>query len=397
MITVDNSVSITGDTGKFATDIRECIINVWKTSRPKISDVDLWQVLGIAAPVNEFAHMVAVIRAPILVREIFASARDHVMWAQTSRVQELDDWSVYDDHQSSIAHNLVKSLHDEMHRMKSVGKSQDAYRMALPMNYMTTFSVVLTWRGLCRWIDVFDQLAALAVDKCVAGMFRGTNLQLNILLSAVVNSLGGYSGFSPAPWETHKGTIPLLSFEDLRSEMITRRSGMLSVTFKSTYALRAQLVRHRYIHVLDELLREIFVSRTLSAYSMENKTWITAAAPVDIWNELVAKRRCWIAQADLWTPLLDLVSRELTFSDPRHLLPCAGGVCPVQGDAMQRVKGTDPGIPCPRHLQLHAPPCFKLTDSMNKAMHALTVASGADDSTREFWHRIINQLERQSQ
>ena len=58
----------------------------WELSRSKDDETPLKRILSIDAPVNEIPSLVLNIECTILEREIFASYRDHVMWARTSRV-----------------------------------------------------------------------------------------------------------------------------------------------------------------------------------------------------------------------------------------------------------------------------------------------------------------------
>ena len=57
----------------------------WELSRSPDDKTPLDTILSIDAPVNEVPSIVMSVECTILEREIFASFRDHVMWARTSR------------------------------------------------------------------------------------------------------------------------------------------------------------------------------------------------------------------------------------------------------------------------------------------------------------------------
>lgn len=394
MLSYTQTIKMRADTLNFGVDLEERVKRAWRHSRPNVRGVNMWDVLAIDAPVTEFAHLVIEINAPILVREIIASWRDHTMWAQTSRVQDLHDWKVYDRKLSTENRQRIVNLYEQMNAAIDDNKKQDDYRLFLPMTYMTEFSVVVTWRSLVRMHNAFKQLMLVSYDPCVTMMFNDVirNLRriIDCVLSSIVDKPPHPVNVEPACLHL-SAPLPLLTSEQFNTGT-HKRDGIITVTFSGNLALRAQLVRHRYIHVIDELLTWITNYGTVSSDPLNTPIYITASAPEAVWLELVKKRSCWIAQADLWAPLLHLVGAHM--SDPLKRLPCGAGVCTVQEDALQRVKGNDPGIPCPRHLQLHAPECFRQTPEVGEKMHSAVHASGSDDVMRSFWHGTINSLEK---
>ena len=68
----------------------------WELSRSPDDATPLDTILSIDAPVNEIPSVVLSIECTILEREIFASFRDHVMWARTSRVDAPENFEIPD-------------------------------------------------------------------------------------------------------------------------------------------------------------------------------------------------------------------------------------------------------------------------------------------------------------
>ena len=109
-------------------------------------------------------------------------------------------------------------------------------------------------------------------------------------------------------------------------------------------SLRAQLVRHRNLHFVDNFYYQLTEPDILLA----DLSWhveMEISAPNDVWKSVISKRSCWIAQADLWKPILDKFDEGF--------LPCADGKCPYVKDAELRFTDADPGVPCPRYANLY--------------------------------------------
>ena len=64
-------------------------MKAWTVSRPNDKDTSLRDILKLDLPVNEFINVNLVIESTIIEREIITTMRNHVMWAQTSRVQDV--------------------------------------------------------------------------------------------------------------------------------------------------------------------------------------------------------------------------------------------------------------------------------------------------------------------
>ena len=65
----------------------------------------------------------------------------------------------------------------------------------------------------------------------------------------------------------------------------------------------------------------------------------------DIWQAVMGKRTCWLAQTDLWAPLTVLSALA------RYLVPTA--IARTRWMCRLALKTKTPGIPCPRYCNLY--------------------------------------------
>lgn len=70
------------------------IVEAWKTSRPNDQDPKPFDILKMDVPVNEFLFIQFELEAPIAIRELICSMRSHVVWARSSRVEDLTKWKL---------------------------------------------------------------------------------------------------------------------------------------------------------------------------------------------------------------------------------------------------------------------------------------------------------------
>jgi hypothetical protein len=82
------------------------------------------------------------------------------------------------------------------------------------------------------------------------------------------------------------------------------------------------------------------------ASSMETMVYAQIMMPADFAEELVRKRSCWIAQTDLWSPIVQELEKIIGKS-ARPMLPCDDGRCRFKIDNDLRKAGKDPSPPCP--------------------------------------------------
>ena len=131
----------------------------WELSRSPDDETPLDTILSIDAPVNEIPSYVLNIECTILEREIFASFRDHVMWARTSRVDSPSDFTTF-SYFDRYKHHLefIRSSIDKKVRL---GIIQDEYRMLIPLCSNTSFSTRISWRGLIKIYKFYEHLSEI--------------------------------------------------------------------------------------------------------------------------------------------------------------------------------------------------------------------------------------------
>lgn len=331
------------------------VLKAWQISRPEIdpSTFNPKAIMSIDAPVNDLAGFLFHIRCPVILRELFATPRDHTMWARTSRLGDLTEpWPVHES-LSALDISAVEDLYCQMQDMRREGARQDSYRKLLPLSFMTEFVTKMSLRAAVRMIKTLTSYAdAPAVGEAA------TNVAHGMLLAISRQGIPIYDIVRAAPQPPTQTSLPSISGGAI--PFAAKQGGYLYVRLFTSISLRAQIVRHRSLSFTDGLHGimhdpKAWQKPALDVIGME----ITAS--VEDWYRVVSKRNCWIAQSELWAPLLSLVNPHLEKLTPRYddeirmpPLPCADGACHFAGDAEERLKpgNKDPGLPCPRHANL---------------------------------------------
>lgn len=106
---------------------------------------------------------------------------------------------------------------------------------------------------------------------------------------------------------------------------------------------------------------------------------------------IVSRRSCWIAQAELWSPIIiGMIEEVCKKVDPIFSVlatpPCMRGDefkgCLHEIDAKARVDGKDPGVPCALHLSHTTTDRLKLIESTEAYKKACATFS-------DFWKRDV--------
>ena len=305
-------------------DMMPVVKAAWTNSR-HLDDTPVEQLYGIDAPVSDFATVTLDVQCTIIEREIICTFRDHIIWARTSRVDDPADFEV-DEHfdpELYIHHKL------KMQFERGQGIAQDIYRMSLPVVALTRLTMKISARSLVKLMRSFTLL--------------GVNDQL--FYDAAMECQRVYrEAFGHEPPESIK-------YVELFPDIMIGDTGcigdQLIVTTTVPIALRAQMIRHRSL--------ALKTNKTDLLYDYEGNiigthVQIQASADKSVWIDLIAKRACWMAQADLWAPLLNRVSRMINLES--RALPCKNGTCPYDKDAQLRYTDADPGAPCAMHSVL---------------------------------------------
>lgn len=334
----------------------------WELSRSPDDTTPLDTILSIDAPVNEIPSIVMSVQCTILEREIFASFRDHVMWARTSRVDAPSEFVVPEYFQLSEDNATIMLLKQKIKADMDAGIIQDEYRLHMPICAMTSFTTRLSWRGLIKIYKLYEYLATIN-DYFVVGKTELNNkFQLH-------KYAGNYSFVNP---------IPMLQ----ENEMVSGNIGPVVTVFQEmTIGLRAQVVRHRNYTIKDNLM-EIIKSKDCWTRTLGDKIKISISAEIEFWKTVVNKRQCWIAQYGIWKDIIIVAQEYISISEQD--LPCNKGFCPYTRDAELRHTDDDPGAPCPIHSDLTSTPIAQ------KYMDMVRIEASYRPA---FWQKHIDKLE----
>jgi len=330
-------------------DSLDILNEAWKISRPGESSEEVSKILSIDAPINDIPCAVLHITSSIAEREVFASSRDHVMWAKTSRVSDPTEWGI------PLVGNL-KALHEEQLAMKASGVSQDIYRMHMPLGAITEYTIKISIRSLVKLSDYFKYLSIdnSALEKVLSDWIVEAprpNYKLTKFMSRINSSGNGIVG------------------------------DFLIVTIKASLALRAQAVRHKQFIIKDGL-EEMLLGGAFEGVSIKTEIDMQLCASIDFWKSILEKRSCWMAQYGFWSDVIILVQQYIPLSE--NMLPCKE-YCVFGKDAELRYTDKDPGSPCPKHIIINKRVITEqqLVD-INKQYEL--------EKRPQFWRKIINEI-----
>lgn len=319
----------------------------WRNSRSADAAKNWREVFTIDVPVNELPS--AVLRFDgftILEREVFATLRSHVMWARTSHVDDPLRFKIPDGLQSSSnAANLRK-----MCDAKTQGLSQDEWRQWLPVTSTTAWTARVSFRDLVKLTRYFTYLIDRVDDVMKDRMAAVGDVLSDVITHAFTEDDGltetvmaafGCPRFLHEDWVDASLTIEVKDVDAFHH-----------VAMSVPLWLRAQIVRHRPLTFVDDFF-QLLTHPDVLDHTIMTPVNMNIVAATDYWRTVLSKRTCWLAQDELrgrkdpWQRMID----EFGYDD--RMLPCAGGSCPYHGDAILRVEGKDPGVPCPRFCDLN--------------------------------------------
>ncbi|KKM78043.1 hypothetical protein LCGC14_1363930 [marine sediment metagenome] len=309
---------------------------VWDISRHS-HDAKLQDVLKVDAPVNEMPSAVLKITSTIIEREIIASLKEHVMWACSSRVDEVIEFTL--DRKASIkANKYAEVKRAYMKEEKARGVPQDKHRLNLPLLSMTTYIVRLSLRSCAVLKVYFEELAEYGEEE--GDIFRGASL----MFKDCIMMMGSTYEY---PFVELLGASP--NHISPNSNYAVRGGSFAIVNAYVPFSLRTHMIRHRLLDVRDQM-RE-WIKHGVSEKSIGDAMNISVSASVEAWSIIMKKRSCWLAQSGMWSLVLNPISEVLGLS--KDVLPCNDGVCPFNKDVQLRLEDRDPNAPCPRHAQIN--------------------------------------------
>jgi hypothetical protein len=319
----------------------------WRLSRDVKKDIEWADIFTVDGPVNEFPSAVCHFRDfTILEREIFASLRNHVIWARTSFVDAPEKYTVPDDLLVFIKGVMHDHYRFAMQKGKASGQHQDVWRRHLPISAETCFSMRISYRDAIKMGKYFTYLTSKATFPLVT---RFVNIAEE--LSVLVDKFTGSRMMTGQAKDT-MNLAKLLHEGDILPAPLHDVGGVIVATFEVPFWIRAHFIRHRPITVADTLFQ---ILQDPDVLNLQINTPITmqVAASHNIWQQLLGSRSCWLTQSTLYDerdPWDAIVSQF----DVKSVLPCSGGTCPHHRDARNRLEKTDPGIPCPRYMNLNS-------------------------------------------
>ena len=304
-------------------------LKAWFNSRPqedRSKTID--DIIGIDLPTNEFASINLFIESSIVEREIFASMRNHIMWAQGSRVNDVLSFRL--DHEVLENRAFAESCREFMIEQSDLGARQDDYRLGLPLLSQTHYSISISFRGLVKVILYFRRVAST-----MGGPLKD---RFDNFADLLENALFDHYGLFELPsYRDIKILDESMSWPNIMLDGSSYTDGIITVTATLPVHLRAQLVRHRSISFRDNFLAMITSKAVLLATQTTDLKVTTHGSRQDF-EEVLTKRSCWMANYSVWANFLTKV--EVHMGDMSSVLPCASGRCPYHGDAMLRYEGS---------------------------------------------------------
>lgn len=325
-----------------ADDWKGNISEGWFNSRPELKrgdDLNFVEILKIDTPVSELGSITLEFTVPILFREIFCSPRDHIVWARTSRVDNLlESWNVTkyitEDQERSIIELQNKIL------IESKEVTQDEFRKNLPLSYMTSFTSRVSIRSAIKLLKYFYGLKKYAPisepAKDFSEKFAKVLRKVGVPVDAIFASI------------KEEDYCPMIQTSGEKEFIDNNDHYIIKGTF--SLMLRAQIIRHRTLHVVDDLSK-YFSAEDVWSTPVSDNMKMSISATKTVWSSIISKRTCWLAHSSIWGDIINDIS-EANAGSIERLIPCADGVCPYNEDCRQRVLKNDPGLPCPRHIHL---------------------------------------------
>jgi hypothetical protein len=357
-----------------AQDSLDLAAHGWRLSRDVNSHVKWQDVFAVDVPVNELPSMVVHFEDfTILEREIMASPRNHVMWARTSHVDDAADFR-WPSEFVDLDPEEMRRARAKMRSARDAGLSQDEYRFDMPVLALTSWTQRISYRDLVKMAvylqylqgEVHDSIKLLIgnlqdeVEKLVA-KFTGNYLMTEKVMET----------FLPVKF-LHEG--------DLRVGTVSETEGFITVPMVQPLWMRAQIVRHRNLGVVDTFFLGVLANPDVTRLTINHPIFMELSSTKDFWQTILSKRTCWLAQdtlatkKDLWQEIVD------KFGFREDMLPCASGRCPYAGDAALRLTDADPGVPCPRYCNI---------EGIDKQLFVEDMYVAAR-SRHEFWMEEIN-------
>jgi hypothetical protein len=331
----------------------------WRLSRDVNAHPSFDDIAGVDAPVNEMSSALLHFQDFMIIeREIFASLRSHVMWARTSRVDDPLQFSAPAEYMSA---KDIFRVRLKMQDMRAEGLHQDIWRGQLPLVAYTSWVARISFRELVKLGMYFEYLAAV-----LPGPLAARCSEIAVLLHRQLPT-GDYDT------STYKMEHYLCEDFIYDEPKVVKTDHFTILRMQVPLMLRAQLVRHRPISFTDDFWF-LLTDHAIAQYNLTALVTMECCAPQSFWQSIVTKRSCWIAQWDIWAPVIKALDATGTSLPCSHEAPC-----PYVADNVLRADGKDPSPPCPIYCNRSG----TLKD------HSVMMAYA--EGRQDFWQKEINQ------
>ena len=344
----------------------------WKLSRSFETKHDLESILQIDTAVNELATVTFNLECTMLEQEIFASARNSHIWSRNYQIDDPTQWIIPDAVQKHVDIIELTRRHNIMLAEKNKFKSQDEYRLYMPLSCMTSFTTTMNIRSLTKMIQFFHRLSHV---QHLQDQFQQTRNELERALIVLCGSRS-------RAWMLIE-TMPEVDFLPLIKTLQAGTIGdFVIVATEIPIALRSDLIQHRLLQFRDSF-KKIILNSNVWNLPLNTKVLTEIAASKDTWQAIISKRLCWLSHYELWKPILSQL--EEIVSTTHEKLPCSSeGICPYAVDAELQYmeKG---GLPCPE---------FAYLQNLDIEPSTFNTMQDRAKNLPSFWTRILNMLEK---
>lgn len=351
-------------------------VAAWRNSKDMTTDPTFNDVFSMDLPFNEFPSAVVKIKSTIIEREIIATLRDHLMWARSSRVDDITQFTIPEPYYSS-RRNYFEQVRDNMIRMKGTGARQDQYRLLTPILAETEYTIRINLRMAAKlhlyFINLIQTTRIPELFEDAANAMHEVIVKLSCDNADVIIENTRFFDINPT-----------FVSEFIPEKEYTGKIGdVFSITMRVPFSMRTHLVRHRGLLIKDNL-RKIIESRGIYTYNLHKHVKIQVTGDVDFWKQIMSSRSCWIADYTLWKPVLDKLA---VLNLGKEILPCSLNKerCPYSGDVEQRFQEKDPNSPCPLFAVLNK---RALTNDQLDAINKQYV----EEERLDFWSEIIGEF-----
>lgn len=354
----------------------KCIKEAWLNSRPKEDrEIPVDKIIPIDLPVNEFGRVSMFIETTVLAREFFSSFSGHVMWSQSSRVEDVTKFETpFFLNENEKFMSMCKEIREDMIERQDSGERQEEFRLTMPIMALCRYSVNVSARELLKLLSFLWEMES-------SGEYEHLSRWLDDFTLGVMDALLKIGlTVEQIALNKYKSAAIMRSVNEHSSD--GRVGNTCVVTAIVPFNLRTHIARHRKIMLRDNLLERMRGPEFMYALQ-DAPIKVEISGLVEDMTEVFSRRSCWIAHYALWSEVLNKINYFLELDEQG--LPCANGKCPFNQDCEARYIGTDPNAPCPRHANLYS-------RAVTPALRQKMIDQAVIDQRPDFWRAEIDKV-----